>query len=199
MQQPIYNKIAKENVNGEIIEYGIVYGNEKIVFIKAGYLGNIQGYEDKYLKIAHRLHNRLGATVICASNPDADYDAQVAADKVMIEQVAAEAGFSEYQVYLLGTSDGGYQNLLMAQAVPQTVKFLGINPSQISFSDLTKRLQSLAHVKKHLVYGTKDELYQYVPSLQALECANLEILTVEGADHEFTGRVEEFIALTDLI
>jgi hypothetical protein len=35
--------------------------------------------------------------------------------------------------------------------------------------------------------------------LQALTCENLEIITVEGADHEFKGMVNEFIALIDLI
>ena len=199
MSQLSYEKVISPTIAGEKIHYGIIYGNEKVVFIKAGYLGNIRGYEDKYLRIASRLHERLGATVICASNPDADYDAQVAADKEMIEQVVAAAGFADYQVYLLGTSDGGYQNLLLAKAIPQTVKFLGINPSQSSFPDLTKKLQNLAHVEKHLVYGTKDELYNQVQALQTLECANLETLTVEGADHEFTGKVEEFIALTDFL
>jgi hypothetical protein len=38
-----------------------------------------------------------------------------------------------------------------------------------------------------------------VPALQALACKNLEIITVEGADHEFTDMVDGFIALIDLI
>ena len=61
------------------------------------------------------------------------------------------------------------------------------------------RLRQLASVHKTLVYGTEDEEYCYVPHLKALGCDNLEILTVEGADHDFTGMVEEFIALTDLL
>ena len=102
-------------------------------------------------------------------------------------------------MYFVGTSDGGYQNLFLAKVVPQTVKLLGINPSLISMDDLVERLQKLPHIKKILVYRTEDDDFECVSLLQALDCDNLEILTVEGADHAFTGMVDEFIVLTDLL
>ena len=199
MSQLYYDKHSSKTVNGENISYGIVYGNEKIVFIKTGAGGNIRGYQDKYLKIARRIHQRLGATVICASNPDAAYAAQAAADKAMISEVAAERGFGDYEAYFVGTSDGGYQNLLLAQQVTQTRKILGINASLIDVEDLINQLNKLSHVDKLLVYGTKDEAFQYIPTLQAAGCKNLEIITVEGANHEFKGMEDEFIALIDLL
>lgn len=194
-----YDKTTSKTIAGEKIHYGIVYGNEKIVFIKVGAGGSIRGYQDKYLQMAHRAHERLGATVICASNPDVDYAAQVVADKAMIAEVATACDFADYEVFFVGTSDGGYQNLLLAQQVHQTRKLLGINASLIDADDLVIQLQKLPHVKKILVYGTKDEVFQYIPILQAADCVNLEIITVEGADHEFKGMVNEFIALIDLI
>lgn len=199
MPQLSYDKTTSKTIAGEKIHYGIVYGNEKIVFIKTGFEGGIEGYENKYLQMAHRAHERLGATVICASNPDVDYDAQMVADKAMISKAAAECGFAEYEVYFVGTSDGGYQNLLLARQVPQARKLLGINASLIDADDLVAQLQKLPHVKKILVYGTEDADFACVPILQAMTCENLEIITVEGADHEFKGMVNEFIALIDLI
>ena len=56
-------------LSGEKFNYHFVFGNEKIVFIKAGAGGSERGYEDKYIKMAERIHERTGATVICASNP----------------------------------------------------------------------------------------------------------------------------------
>lgn len=38
-----------------------------------------------------------------------------------------------------------------------------------------------------------------LPLLQQLDCDNLEILTVEGADHNFTGMAQACIALTNLL
>ena len=201
MPQLSYDKITSRPVGTEEIEYGILYGNEKIVFIKVGADGSIRGYQDKYLKMAHRVHERLGATVICASNnTEVDCADQVVADEAMIAKVAADCGFDDFEVYFVGTSDGGYQNLLLAKEIPQTVKILGINPSLSSVQDFVEKVQALPHVQKIIVYGTKDDVYdECVPELQALECENLEILTVEGADHEFTDMVDEFIALIDLI
>jgi alpha/beta superfamily hydrolase len=99
----------------------------------------------------------------------------------------------------VGTSDGGYQNLLLCRQVTQARKILGINASLIDADDLVVQLQKLPRIKKILVYGTEDDDFACVPVLQALTCENLEIITVEGADHEFTGMVNEFIALIDLI
>ena len=149
--------------------------------------------------MAYRVHERLGATVICASNPNAAYEPQVVADKAMISKVAAEQGFADYEVYFVGTSDGGYQNLLLAKAVPQTVKLIGINPSLIDMDDFAEKLRESPGINKLLVYGTEDDDYECVPVLKDLDCENLEIITVEGADHEFTGMVDEFIALIDLL
>lgn len=194
-----YNRITVKTVVGERIRYGILNGNERIVFIKPGADGTIRGYRDKYLKIAHRIHRRLGATVICASNPDADYSAQGIADKAMISDVAAKLRFVDYEVYLFGTSDGVHQNIRLAQSIPQTVKILGVNPSFMDVADFVKILGEIPHVKKQLVFGTEDEDFAYVSELQSLECKNLEVLTVEGADHQFTGMLDAYIALVDLL
>jgi alpha/beta superfamily hydrolase len=199
MHQQRYDKHAFKTVGEEKIDYGILYGNEKIVFIKTGADGNIRGYQDKYPKMAHRVHQRLGATVICASNPDAEYAAQEVADKAMIAKVAADCGFADYEIYFVGTSDGGYQNLRLAQQMPQARKILGINTSLIDADDLAAHLKKLSYVEKVLVYGTKDEAFHCIPILQAAGCENLEIITVEGANHEFTDMVNEFIALIDLL
>ena len=148
--------------------------------------------------MAHRVHNRLGATVVCAPNPYIEHG-HLDADQAMISTVAAERGFSDYEVYFVGTSDGGYHNLLLAQQVPHTVKLLGINPSLSTTDDLLEQLRKIPQVKKILVYGTDDEDFECMPLLQRMDCENLEILTVEGADHEFTDMVDAFIALIDLI
>jgi alpha/beta superfamily hydrolase len=44
-----------------------------------------------------------------------------------------------------------------------------------------------------------DDFDDIVPRLKALECDNLEIVALEGADHYFTGRVDDFIELIDYI
>lgn len=195
-----YDKILSATVDGEKIKYGILFGNEKIVFIKVGADGNIRGYQDKYLKIAHRVHDRIGATVICASNPYIVEDKHINADKMLINKVTAEQGFDHYEMYFVGTSDGGYHSLLLSQQFSQTSKYLGINSSHKGIEDFAERIQSLPQVMKYLVYGRKDEDFDKdVPTMNVLECENLEIILLDEVDHDFKDRVDDFIVLIDLI
>ena len=50
------NKKFSDNI---IINYGIVNGNNTIVFIKAGQDGSLYGYQDKYIKMAKRLNQTI--------------------------------------------------------------------------------------------------------------------------------------------
>ena len=47
-----FDKEIHSNFNDEIIDYGIVEGNNIIVFIKAGQDGSLYGYQNKYIKMA---------------------------------------------------------------------------------------------------------------------------------------------------
>ena len=195
-----YDKILSATVDGEKIKYGILFGNEKIVFIKVGADGNIRGYQDKYLKMAHRVHSRIGATVICASNPDISEHAHMKADKALIHKLIAECAFENYEMYFVGTSDGGYHSLLLAQQFSQTAKYLGINSSHKGIEDFAERILSLSQVKKILIYGRNDgDFDKDFPTMNALTCDNLEIFLLDGVDHHFTDKVDDFIALVDFL
>lgn len=194
-----YDKIITKPINGEKIKYGILHGNENIVFIKTGIDGDIYGYKNKYPKMAHRIHERIGATVICASNPDTESN-QLDSDRAMISKIASELNVSEIKVYLVGASDGGYHILSLAKCIPQTVRLLCINPSFIDVKTFNDKLIELSNIKKTLIYGSKDEDYALiVPHLKKLNCNNLEIITIDGADHQFKGMLEEFIGLIELL
>ena len=184
-------------VDGEKVEYEIIFGNEKIVFIKSGAGGSLRGYKEKYLKMARRVHERIGATVICASNPDAPHEEL---DEAKIRWVIDEMGLSNFEIYFIGASDGAYHNLSIAKRFPETVKWLGINTSYINVSNLEERLVALSAISKTMVYGAEDDDFnEVVPTLRKMECNKFELKFVDGADHNFTGMVEEFISLADEI
>ena len=150
--------------------------------------------------MARRVHDRIGATVICASNSDLSGKIQLKADKTLIEKVIAERGLDNCELYFIGNSDGGDHSLKLSQQFPETVKFFGINSSWTSIGDFLERIQSLPDVKKIFAYGAKDVDFDFiVPRLKTLECDNLEIIVLDSVDHEFTDRIDDFIALVDLI
>ena len=203
-----FDKKQYITIDGKKIHYGILFGNEKIVFIKAGVpKGNelddkkTKGkYVDKYLIMAHRIRDRIGATVICASNADADPREQLKADKFLIKKVIADLGFDNYELNFVGNSDGGEHSLKLSQQFPHTAKYLGSNSSWASMDTFLERIQSLPHVKKIFVYGEKDvDFHDIAPKLRALAGDNLEIIVLDDVDHDFTDKVEDFIALIDLM
>lgn len=179
----------------EIPEYEIIAGNENIVFIKAGADESIPGFENKYQKMAERIHEKMGATVIYASNPDEPHEE---IDKQKIRDIVSEQGFESFKLYLWGTSDGGDQTLKLAKKFSETKKWIGVNSSFINFEDFVEKLQSLPYVKKLLFYGTKDDdSYELFPDLHDYENDNLKIIMVEGATHSFKGMLPEFIQTID--
>ena len=186
-----------QNVNGKRVEYKTLFGNENIVFIKAGAEGNIRSRNNKYLKMARRVNKWLGATVICASNPDVLHEE---VDEAKIKRVIAEKGFTSFKLSFIGTSDGAYHNLSLAKRFPETVKWLGINTSYINVPALKERLLSLHDIYKILIYGTNDDDFnEVVPAVSSLANDNLVLKTVDNADHSFTGMIDEFIALADCL
>ena len=96
-------EIKKEFKDIAIIEYGIVEGNNTIVFIKAGQNGSLYGYQNKYIRMANNLNKKYGCSVICSSNP---FDGENPLDNAMeiIEEYAKK--FDDYKIYYLGYSNG---------------------------------------------------------------------------------------------
>ncbi len=191
-----FDKTISTTVGGEPIEYGFVWGNAKIVFIKTGSDGTVRGYEDKYLKMAHRVHERLGATVICATNPAKKH---TNFDEKVIRTIAAKRDVRKFELYLVGTSDGGYKNLELATRFPETVKYLGINSSLNTLDDMKAKLRKLSRIEKIMVLGTRDDDYEELSALKDSAIDNLELIFVDGADHAFTGMVDAFVGLIDLL
>ena len=189
--------IDTKYVDGEKLEYEIIFGNDDIVFIKAGAGGNVRGYKNKYLQMAKRVHERIDATVICASNPDAPH---VNFDEREIRWVASERGFESFNLYFWGTSDGAYQNLSLTKRFPETSKWIGVNSSFITFADFEEKLQDLSCMKKILVYGTEDDEYDVVfPALTTKKDENRIFHFIEGAEHRFSNMLPQFIQTIDLV
>lgn len=189
--------ICKCGEEGDI-RYGIVEGNDTIIFIKSGCEGTYDGKHQQYVKMARRIHAARGYSVITADNPADEWEPDMW-DAPVIREYAEGKGFADYALMLVGHSDGGDLILKLATQFPQTKKILGINPSSSGVDRQIEKLRMVAQVEKILVYGTKDDEYKDVPALQAAQIENLRILTVEGANHNFTDRTDEFIAQIDLL
>ena len=190
-------RFKRQTADGAEIEYGIVPGGCDVAFIKVGNGGDIAGYEGKYLKMAEALSER-GFTVVCASTPiesnrQEDVDCEVLSE--LLRRFGDGATLS-----VLGNSRGGYLGAVVASRIPQTKRLVTVNtPLMMNYQKYMRHLASIPEVEKIFVYGECDPSFAYLPFLRskALPCA--KIVTVAGANHNFEGKLEEFIALCELI
>ena len=103
MNELKFDKIVKSNLEDiTTIEYGIIEGNNTIVFIKSGQNGSIYGYNNKYIKMAKRLNKKYKCTVICSSNP---FDGNNPLDNAFTVIEKYTSKFEDYKVYYLGFSN----------------------------------------------------------------------------------------------
>ena len=181
------------NDNGAII-YGIIDGNESIVFIKAGAGGSHTGYENKYLHMAHAIHRKDGSTVICASNPSDALSREY--DGAVLQQIlgARSNPNSKPKIRFIGTSRGAFLGLTELAEHFEFDKLLLINmPLMVNFHKVKK---ARAISRAVFVFGSADPSVPYIPFIKR----HTESITViQGADHNFKEKTEDFISLYNLL
>ena len=195
MRFDIEKTVIKED--GLKIEYGLIHGNNRGVIIKAGAGGSYIGYEEKYLKIARRLRDTYGCTVLCLSNYASD--SFVRGDVAVIRELLAGMG-GEIQLYYVGNSNGSTQGLLSATQYFHYRRMVLVNmPLMLNFHKIKEAL-TRADTEIRFVYGEKDPSISYIPFLKNAgqkegNLARAEIVTVKGADHNFAGMTDAFMEL----
>lgn len=185
----------------ENAEYGIINGNNTIVFIKAGAQGSYRGYEDKYLRMAKMLHELNGCSVICASNPTftsfEDFDVK------MLSNFIDNRRRSDTRLYYIGVSNGAYQGIVNATKHFVFQKILLVNmPLMINSHKIKEGIVKLIDTRVECVFGKKDPSFRYIPFFEHSikdYSGKVKIKLIEGADHNFVGLMNEFIELGELI
>lgn len=177
------------------ITYGIIHGNNTIVFIKSGMNGTYYGYNNKYLKIAKTLNRKHGCTVITASNPNGYLD-DFESEMKSLKAYAHYHNWDDYQIYYMGHSNGANLGMIHAYKFPEIKKLVCINgPLMIDPNKLIPGIKGFAEEKMNLIYGSKDPSFNMLKLYSELESDKVQIVQVHGADHNFRGCLDLFIAL----
>lgn len=175
-----------------VIDYGIIKGNNKIVFIKAGQNGSMYGYENKYLKIANSINNKYGYTIICSSNP---FDGNNPIDNAMevINKYCTDNNYEDYEIYYIGHSNGGIIGAQFGFNYSKIKRMLLINvPLMINFHKTKNGIQSFKGDKMVLIYGSLDPSYKYVELLKPLLNDKVNLQIIDGQDHHFSKNTYDF-------
>lgn len=173
-----------------IIDYGIIEGNDTIVFIKAGQNGSLYWYQNKYIKMAKRLNQKYGCIVICSSNP---FDGNNLLDIAMevIEDYAKK--FDDYKIYYLGYSNGALIGAWFGIKYPKIKRMALVNGPLMYNLYKTKEGALLFKGESiNFIYGEYDQSIGYVELLKSIENDKIKVFIEEGQDHHFSKSEEDF-------
>ena len=173
-----------------IIDYGIVEGNNIIVFIKTGQNGSLYGYQNKYIKMAKRLNKKYGCSVICSSNP---FDGNNPLDNAMevIEDYAKR--FDDFKIYYLGYSNGALIGAWFGIKYPKIKRMALINgPLMYNLYKTKEGALSFKGESINFIYGEYDQSIGYVELLKSIENDKIKVFIEEGQDHHFSKSEEDF-------
>ena len=173
-----------------IIDYGIVEGNNIIVFIKAGQNGSLYGYQNKYIKMAKRLNKKYGCSVICSSNP---FDGNNPLDNAMtiIEDYAKR--FDDYKIYYLGYSNGALIGAWFGIKYPKIKRMALVNgPLMYNLYKTKEGALSFKGESINFIYGEYDQSIGYVELLKSIENDKIKVFIEEDQDHHFSKSEEDF-------
>ena len=185
-----FDKEIHSNFNDEIIDYGIVEGNNIIVFIKAGQDGSLYGYQNKYIKMARRLNKKYGCSVICSSNP---FDGNNPLDNAMeiIEDYAKI--FDNYKIYYLGYSNGALIGAWFGVKYPKIKRMALVNgPLMYNFHKTKEGALSFNGDMISFIYGEYDQSIGCIDLLKNMENDKIKVFVEKGQDHHFSKSEESF-------
>ena len=196
MDELKFDKIVKSNLEDiTVIEYGIIEGNNTIVFIKSGQNGSIYGYNNKYIKMAKRLNKEYKCTVICSSNP---FDGNNPLDNAFTVIEKYTSKFEDYKVYYLGFSNGALIGAYFGINYPKIKRMLLVNMPLIYDINLIKNnLNNFNNEKVTIVYGSLDYSINLLENIKNIKSNRLDIKVILNEDHYFSKDEEDFYSLPE--
>lgn len=190
-----FDKIFSNRYNEQLIDYGIIYGTGKTVFlIKTGQNGSVYGYNNKYLKMAKHINLQYGCTVVVSSNPYDCTDSLGQALEVIKQEVNQDV-----DVYYMGMSNGAILGARFGHLHSEIKRMLLINgPLMINWSQTKKGLEKFEGESVVMVYGSLDPSFKYAEMIEFIDNpGKIRLITIEGADHNFKNMDECFQSLLE--
>lgn len=170
------------------VNYGITYGSNKLVFIKAGRGGTIYGLDNKYVKIANRIAEEYGYTVVISANhKDSVYvlEDELKLVKTMVPDYT--------EIIFVGMSAGALIGAQQGYLNEEIKSMLLINgPLMINWPKTKRGIEKFEGKNVEMLYGTKDPSYKYYEILKCINSDKLIAREIEDADHNFIGKQDVF-------
>jgi alpha/beta superfamily hydrolase len=170
----------------------------KIIVSYPGFQGNIDGYNNKYMKLANFLQQKVCAVIRSGNNyyQGFDYAKSIQDDLEMIIQYALKnsvtiCGHKNPDLYLMGFSAGAAAITAVAYKYPSVKKILLISPSGDAGERDTKKGLAEFMGEAYIVAGAEDDIVgtDAAPRIYSLikKASVHKMVIIPDCDHQFRG------------
>ena len=191
VKKNMFDRVVENNT----IEYGIINGDNRLFFVKVGNGGSIYGRDDRYLKMAERIHNAHGCSVLVSGDP---VEIPIKDNIIFDLELISESFPDVVEITAFGHSKGGQMLVSYAYMYPMIRNVLAVNvPLMINLHKTKAGIKNFEGNKIHMIYGDRDPSFPYAGILDSSLSSRFGYSIVKNADHNFENMSEEFISLPE--
>ncbi|MCA9347644.1 hypothetical protein KC930_03655 [Candidatus Saccharibacteria bacterium] len=180
----------REEFNGVTIDCSLQIakhsGGNTVFLIIPGVDGSLDGFEDKYLRIAEGVHSKHGHTVYQMENPFITSQHWESNVRQMLDHIYLDHDVDE--IHVMAHSAGAWTIGKIAHEFPEINKLLLVNPATNDVDSYVEGLAKAPYIHTNFVLGEKDPSAAYGEQFRDIENHHgVNVVVVEEADHHFSG------------
>jgi predicted esterase len=185
--------VEEKNSIGFNCELDLAYhpiDSKVILLIIPGVDGSVDGFENKYVRIAEDVQRKYGAAVFRMSNPFISsyfWESNIRRALEYIQKNCSEiVGTKDYELRIVGHSAGAAVIASIAWEYPMITKLLLINPAmKMDIHQMKRGAKEFGTEKITMLIGGNDPSIQQAREFS--EQLGIKTIYVDGADHNFSG------------
>lgn len=167
-----------------------VPGQNKLVVIKTGAGGTVEGYKGKYTKLSEYIHETTGYAVLVVDNPLAIMDEEnfeITMTAVEYTGNVVETDDGEFpEVIYIGISKGASSAAIYGWRYPEIKMMLLINPPlMINWHKQKTGLEKFNGKYINVIIGDNDPSYKFAGLVDCLESDKVKLSVAAGIGHHF--------------
>ena len=183
----ILSKPFKNSIGN--IEFAYYGDRGNVLLVLTGIDGTLNGYEDKYVKLANKVLEETDFSVVIATTPPGSWEHTKQNLNIIMQNVLAHYNG---HIYAMGVSAGGNILLMHAFEFGSFInKVLAVNPVlNINIDKIDAGINAFK-AETILVCGENDSSSLYCQALKSTP----KIIKLQNVDHNFSDRIDEFVDL----
>ena len=188
------------------LDIAIHPADSKIVLLTVpGVDGSVDGFGDKYVKIAENIQERYGAAIVRIANPfitSYHWESNIrrALDHI-INHAEEITSHKDIEIRIMAHSAGAATVAQIALEYPEITRILLINPAtKLGIDKIKHGLSEFCGSKIAVLFGSEDPSVKDTDEIsEPIQTSRIQTYILEGVDHNFSGKsLETFIKAPNL-